>query len=164
MDLCEESLQLPIATLKRRQWTSFNCKGELDANATQTMSTKGQPRTHLPAHQLLLRRTDRYVVECVGHVHDEPLQGDVNPKEVLAVFHHVFQAAQNDPFAEGHRGVDLWPQKVPDKPMFRTSVLFVLQARETLEFVQGVEEQAMARVRLSLQQLIDDRRFSSAEP
>ena len=60
-------------------------------------------------------------------------------------------------------------------PMFRTSVLFelgeegmcgqhdVVHARETLEFVQGVEGLAMARVRLGLQQLVDDRRFSPAE-
>ena len=63
-------------------------------------------------------------MECEGHVHDESLQGAVNPKEVLAVFHLALQAWQNEPFAEGHRGVHLGPQKVPDKVVFRTSVLF----------------------------------------
>ena len=32
------------------------------------------------------------VVECMNHVHHEPLQGAANPEEVLGVFHRDFQA------------------------------------------------------------------------
>ena len=36
-------------------------------------------------------------MECVGHVHDEPLHGALHPEEVPAVFHRVFQAWQYNP-------------------------------------------------------------------
>ena len=57
---------------------------------------------------------DRCVVECMGH--HEPLQGAVNPEEVLA----VFLAWQCNPLGEGHRGVDIGPQK----PVLCISILF----------------------------------------
>ena len=41
-----------------------------------------EPEYRLSAHELPLRLTDRYVVECVGHVHEEPLHDAVKPKEV----------------------------------------------------------------------------------
>ena len=108
-------------------------------------------------------------MECVRHVNDEPLQGAVNPKEVLAVFHRVFQAEQNNPFGGSHRGVDLGPQRVPDEHVFRTSILFelgeegklgqhtVIHAKVTLEFVHVVEEQALPLIRLGLRPACETR-------
>ena len=61
-------------------------------------------------------------MECVGHVHDEPLHGTVNCEELLAVFQRVFQAWQYTPLSKGRRGVDVQPKLVPDEPVPRTAI------------------------------------------
>ena len=79
-------------------------------------------RNRVPTFPHMNCRSDgRYVVGCVDHVHDEPLNVAVNPDEVLAVFHRVFQAWQCNLVSQGHRGVDVRPKKVPDEPVLDTS-------------------------------------------
>ena len=75
-----------------------------------------------------------------------------DPEEMLAVFHRVFQPWQYNPLSKGHCEADVRPKKVP---VLRTSIQFELgdesqlgqhnmaHAQEALEFVEGVEEQAV---------------------
>ena len=110
-------------------------------------------------------------MECVGHVHDEPLHGAVKPGEVLAVFQRVFQAWQYTPLSKGRRGVDVQPKKVPDEPVPRTAIKFELgeeiklgqhemaHAQVALKFVEGAEEQAVTHALQGVQQLVNDLGF-----
>ena len=63
----------PVAAAKRPQ-----VLGEKTFHNAHDFEDK-EPSADLPAYELSFRQTDRYVVECVSHVHDEPVHGAVKP-------------------------------------------------------------------------------------
>ena len=102
-------------------------------------------------------RTEGNVVECVGHVHDEPLL-----RRCLLSSIAFSQPWQYNPLRQGHSGVDVRPKKVLDELVLQTSIQCELgnetkleqhktaKAQVALEFVKGVEEQAVARALLGM--------------
>ena len=113
------------------------------------------------AHELLLGWSDRY--------DDEPCPRE--PEEVPAVLHRIFQPWQHDPLGEGHGGIDVRPKKIPDRPLLRTSIRFefgdetelgqhnMAPTLVAMEFVQGIQELAVAPGFLGLQKLVNDQKL-----
>ena len=106
-----------------------------------TLKTK-KPSADLSAHELSLRRTDRYDVECVGHVHDEPLHSS-RGNTIRSVRDPV--ELTSDRRRSQMNGCFTLP--------YGLSVVVGQQhnmAEVALEFVERVEEQALVHAFLSL--------------
>ena len=80
---------------------------------SSTLKTNDSTRPVAAASRPHEPRAHRSTVHCGIN---EPLQGAVNPQEVLAIFNRVYQAGR-----EGC-GIDFGPQKVSDEPVYSASL------------------------------------------